>query len=324
MFDPTKTIPLALVVSLGAFSPANAQLKSEPGQPDHTAQPLFGTVIGRAGSFVESLEVEIEAGGPNFIRVSGGICDGAINSTQPDVVVDYRPGDDPASLLNFMVVASVDTTLIVREPNGAWLCDDDSGNNANPLVNINGPRRGRYAIWAATFDGGIADALLFITEDGFPSAAGIAIPDENGEAKAGTVSLGNPDLTNPLRFDTMAGGPDLMPDFLAAADGADCLGYIDASRPTLHIENEEAGTVIDIAVVSDADTVLAVKSPDGVWFCNDDSPNSEDSNPQITIDDAATGRFSVWVGTFGEGPPAPAIMSVAWVAISAEQNTTEP
>ena len=57
-----------------------------------------------------------------------------------------------------------DTTLVVNGPNGEWYCDDDSGEDINPLVTL-GSNAGRYEIWVGTYD--IVDpqpAVLSISE----------------------------------------------------------------------------------------------------------------------------------------------------------------
>jgi hypothetical protein len=52
-----------------------------------------------------------------------------------------------------------------------------------------------------------------------------------------------------------------------------------------------------IYVESKGDTTLLVNLPDGTWVANDDGGPGR--NPQITIAKPQSGRYDIWVGTFG-------------------------
>ena len=52
-----------------------------------------------------------------------------------------------------------------------------------------------------------------------------------------------------------------------------------------------------IYVESKGDTTLLVNLPDGTWVANDD--RGRDKNPQIFIEKPKSGRYDIWVGTFG-------------------------
>ncbi len=64
--------------------------------------------------------------------------------------------------------ADSDTTLLVQDPNGNWLCDDDTAENLNPGLRIVDPAAGRYAVWAGRFSRGPAvPATIYVSELGF-------------------------------------------------------------------------------------------------------------------------------------------------------------
>ena len=46
------------------------------------------------------------------------------------------------------------------------------------------------------------------------------------------------------------------------------------------------------------DTTLLISSPNGRWFCDDDSGG--DLDPLITISSPASGRYNIWVGTYND------------------------
>ena len=54
---------------------------------------------------------------------------------------------------------------------------------------------------------------------------------------------------------------------------------------------------VAISTTSDADTTLAVRAPNGEWLCNDDSNGL---NPMVSWEHPRSGRYQIWVGTFGE------------------------
>ena len=86
-----------------------------------------------------------------------------------------------------------------------------------------------------------------------------------------------------------AGGADRN-----AIRGSGCSGYINNAAPVATVENATAGA-LSIYVTSETDTTLLIAAPDGEWHCSDDA---NDSNPAVTIRDAAPGSYAVWVGTF--------------------------
>jgi hypothetical protein len=53
-------------------------------------------------------------------------------------------------------------------------------------------------------------------------------------------------------------------------------------------------------VASDVDTTVVVRSPDGDWFCNDDTENLTDNNPGIVFESPVSGQYNIWVGTYYE------------------------
>ena len=62
------------------------------------------------------------------------------------------------STLTFTVgsfVANIDTTLVVKTPNGQWFCSDDGqGTGQNATLTLDAPIAGDYQIWVGTFDSG--------------------------------------------------------------------------------------------------------------------------------------------------------------------------
>jgi hypothetical protein len=84
------------------------------------------------------------------LQTGDTLCGGLVNAT-PDFAFDWS-GD--AKSLTILAEANGDTTLLVRTPDGTFLCADDAdGNrNLNPLLAIAKPAAGRYLVWIGRVD----------------------------------------------------------------------------------------------------------------------------------------------------------------------------
>src|SRR5690606_1356513 len=120
--------------------------------------------------------------------------------------------------------------------------------------------------------------------------AALAQPDPDAAPSAGTVTLAAGFSPDPHAVDLMAGGP------VEAADAdPTCAGYVGAA-PSVALDYGGGGT-LHLFVRSSSDTVLLVRTPGGDWLCNDDE---EALNPGLRVEDAESGRYAVWVGTFSD------------------------
>jgi hypothetical protein len=122
-------------------------LNTPTSTPDHTLAPTFGEVSLVAGFTPDPYIVNVTSGGPINPGALGPFCDGFI-SDAPVVGLDFTAGTAP---LIIAATSDYDTTLVIRDPEGNWLCDDDSGGSLNPLVAIQSPVSGRYDIWVGTY-----------------------------------------------------------------------------------------------------------------------------------------------------------------------------
>lgn len=129
---------------------------------DFASDGLFENISLTTGFTPDPYTVELAAGGDNpALRELGTDCTGNVTSSQPDVVLNYTAGSNFG--LYLYAEAAEDTTLIILGPDG-WYCDDDSHGDFNPGVSLERPLSGDYLIWVGTFDGGVADAELGISE----------------------------------------------------------------------------------------------------------------------------------------------------------------
>ena len=118
----------AVAMAIGA-SGAEAQ--------DRTLEPAYGTA--KLVDGFETYTLDLLAGGSqNAASTIGGSCYGFV-ADAPDLRVFYTAGGSP---LVYSVESEADTTLMILDPNGDWICDDDTGGDLNPKVTITTPTSG--------------------------------------------------------------------------------------------------------------------------------------------------------------------------------------
>ena len=265
---------------------------------DFTLPPTFGQVSLNAGFTPDPHSVAIVGGGPIDATPLGAGCWGSI-ADAPDYRLNYGAGGFP---LIFSVLSNSDTTLIINDPFGNWICDDDSGGNLNPFVEIANPSSGQYDIWVGTFGGGAADATLNISELGTgggqpppppppPNAGG---PDIGLPPTFGRVSLNAGFTPDPHSVAIVGGGPIDAFDAL----GGNCFGSI-AEAPDYRLNYNAGGFPLIFSVLSNSNTTLIINDPFGNWICDDDSGGN--LSPLVEIANPSSGQYDIWIGTFGGG-----------------------
>ncbi|MGE0829832.1 MAG: hypothetical protein AB7O04_10835 [Hyphomonadaceae bacterium] len=262
-----------------------------------SANGTYGRVTLVSGFEPDPAAAEVTAGGSLDASVAAGEqCMGFI-AQRPDYTLRYTAEDLP---LFVSATSDVDTTLVVRTPSGAYVCDDDASEGVNPGIHLPNPETGRYQIWVGTFaaDGGTPQAQLYISEIGFGAAPGQNRPDVSLEPAYGAVALASGFTPDPQLVDVQAGGE--LDASLMGIPG--CVGFI-AQAPDYRV-NFTAGTAglpLVFSVASEADTTLVVNLPNGQWICDDDGGNGA-LNPAITLAQPESGQYDIWVGTYASGP----------------------
>lgn len=152
-------VALTLAVLCGTAA-AYAQARLTVGGPGAQSgvHPL------RASFTPDPFEVAARAGGAlhvNSMRLGAG-CRGYTDA-QPDVIIRFSGAAD---FLRFFARSDADVTLLISDPNGRFLCNDDvlPGRNTNPMVDLYQPRAGQYDVWLGTSEAGqSAPATLYVT-----------------------------------------------------------------------------------------------------------------------------------------------------------------
>lgn len=293
-----RVLAAAAAVTLIA-APAYAQ------RIQSNAQGTFGTVNLVSGFTPDPHVTTVNAGGPIDVSTVSDNCRGFI-AERPSFTLNFRKGELP---LYIGVAADDDTTLVIRSPNGQWMCDDDSGDNLNPVVSWSQPRNGRYQIWVGRFGSSeLAPAQLYISEIGGPAdAVPTDLPDFTLTPNYGVIDLVSGFQPDPHTVNVTAGGE------YNAYQIPGCVGSISrAPDYRVNFTAGGAGLPLIFSASSEADTTLVINDAGGNWVCDDDGGN-EGLNPAVTFTSPASGQYDVWVGSYAEGDYPSAVLNVSEV-----------
>ncbi|WP_412069443.1 hypothetical protein [Rubrivirga sp. IMCC43871] len=287
---------LALALALGLAAPLAAQ----PMMTD--AAPVAGTIP----AIAERVEVGVTVRARTLMPLSEPGCVGYVDPSAPDLVIDWSGGNFEVSVLG-----QFDATLAVHRANGTWACDDDT-RGVLPVVSLDGAPAGRYAVWLGAFSED-ADGQSATIVAGPPAPRPILGPANAALAGRVNAAGGFEAAQGAIEVTVTAGGPDA-----AERLEAYCVGYINAARPSAVVDYDATGGTGELAIGATAfddesfpDLVLVVRQPDGTLDCNDDFGGTD---PTVIVDDAASGAYGVWVGTFGPSDPVSAMLTVTETA----------
>lgn len=115
-----------------------------------------------------------------------------------------------------------------------------------------------------------------------------------------------------IEFDSGVADQGYSLELTAGGDttSAQCVGYLPEVRQLI-IDYEPVPGVDEIRVFaeSDTDTTLWVSINDADHRCDDDSYGNSD--PIVVFRDAASGQYSIWVGTYSEDQNATATLYIS-------------
>ncbi|TFH73418.1 serine protease [Gammaproteobacteria bacterium LSUCC0112] len=154
------------VVDASDFDNIESSVGAQGTALDFAADPYYGSADLAAGFTPDPHVVSVSAGGAVDVSIAGygNECRGFASSA-PDYKVTLS--GDSALLQLYFVASSIgdDATLIINNPEGTWLCNDDAPSSLNPGITINNPVAGRYDIWVGAYaQGEFINGELRITE----------------------------------------------------------------------------------------------------------------------------------------------------------------
>lgn len=281
-----------IVLAAGAallVTPGVSLAQKAGGRPDFTLTPNYGEVELETGFTPDPWTKSILAGGSVAASSARSGCEGSV-SAAPDLQLTFEAGDLD---LTIRAVASEDTTLLVNTPSGQWLCDDDSGGGLNPQVLISDPQSGRYDIWLGTYNDDMVQSTLEISELGGSGDSGSdEAPNTQLQPNYGSVTLRSGFTPDPHEKSILAGG-----SIAASAAKSGCEGSVSAA-PDYQVYFTPGDLDLTFTVEASEDTTLLINTPNGRWYCDDDSGGG--LNPKVQITNPQSGRYDVWVGTYGD------------------------
>ena len=133
---------------------------SSAGTPDWLLDPTYGDVRLDQGFLPDPHAVSLRAGGS--LEVDIGNCDYGFVANAPDV--DFYYDTSGNTTLYVYVDGADDTTLLINQPDGTWICNDDGYTGTNPIVEMTRADDGLYNIYVGTYGDDITSATLYISE----------------------------------------------------------------------------------------------------------------------------------------------------------------
>lgn len=254
----------------------------------------------RAGTHAftgESPRQVLARGAPLFAQQAmalldpSGYCAGYGRFDAADAVLTLA---EPARNLAIFARSDVDLTLAVRAPDGRWLCNDDSF-GLDPATIFETAPAGDYLVFVGAFGEGREGRFDLFASLGAPSWDGSVFAA--GAPRRGVFAFDRDQAG--LGAQLLTRGAVMPSDPMTNLPiGTFCPGYTLTEAPDAAVVLAEGEAAISLFAASQIDLVLAVRAPDGRWFCNDDS---DGLNPAVTIDAAPAGEYLVYVGGYNQG-----------------------
>jgi hypothetical protein len=146
---------------LGGITPG-AEGGAGAGAVDPDGEAFYGDVALESGFVPDPYLLDLTADGAADASELAAGCAGGIGS-RPDVRLVFEAGVLPLNI--FAYADTADLTLVVRDPSGRYLCNDDFDGLA-PAVLIDRPTSGAYEIWVGVWDGAgeFSAATLAVSE----------------------------------------------------------------------------------------------------------------------------------------------------------------
>lgn len=279
------------------------------GSLDPAAAPSSGSVSLETGFLPDPYTAQVTGGGTlnglNLDLQGATDCVGYY-SQEPTFSLDWVGGSSYTLRMFAVEENGRDATMVVRDPQGNYFCNDDAGDGGpDPLVILPVSLTGQYDVWLGSYsqDGQIS-ATLYISElDYSPrdlpgsSSGGDGTLDPDAYPLFGSTALDSGFVPDPFTYYLTAGGEQ---DAYSAVSSASCTGYA-TLEPTYQIEwSGNSDRLRFFFVADDGDTTLIIQDPNGSWSCNDDSGYGG-LDPLVQYDDPPAGRYSIWVGSYSYG-----------------------
>ncbi len=332
------TVVTALVMSVLVVGVALAQTDDAVDNPEPSAYITLNT---SAGFALDPFLVSVNGGGEVDASTLDEACVGWVN----DKPVIEATWDGEAEFFDVFFYSDFDPTLVIKLPDGSFLCNDDTNDNLlDPTVRIESPKSGTYEIWIGSFDESqIIPGLLVITGredlnvgsfkpgalvkrgelpaiDVQPETADDMDPTAQVVTDTITADVTITDGSEPVTVPIIASGD--RPAFALVPEDVDdenCSGLINPDAPDFIFDYQGSAENLRIFFESEADTTLIVAG-ENIIQCSDDFQSVEvgaTMNPVVDIENPS-GFYGVWVGHFQPGGSVEGTLTIV------EGSDTEP
>jgi hypothetical protein len=208
-------------------------------------------------------------------------------------VPDFQIRTAHARRITLLATSPVDTVMAIRLADGTIRCDDDSGGASNPRIETVVPA-GAFPVWVGTYSQDNVANYEFNVQSSLADGSG----SSNAQLSTEPPTMGDivlaPGGSDPEARQGPAGGP-----LDASTVNGACRGWI-PTAPQFAIRTP-ARRPVRIDAISNVDTTMVVREPNGDIHCDDDSGGS--SNPRLTVS-LQPGVTAVWIGTYSQGTNA--------------------
>ncbi len=298
--------------------------------PVETEPSAYLTLDMKAGFALDPFLVSLNGGGEVDASTFNTSCVGFVND-KPVLTARWTGTVDQ---LRVFFYSDSDSTLVVQQPDGSYVCADDAADNVlDPELTVANPVTGTYKVWIGSFDANqLIPGLLVITArpeltlaefnpsklvKRAPIEPEVAVQDTSTEALAAKAAVTN---TEPIATDAViteattvsatlvASGT--VPSFEVTGNEAVCGGLI-GDIPDYVIDVPEGLPALRIMFEAEQDTSLVVVHAEAGTFCADDSADGTNANPVVDIETPAAGYYGVYAGRFKEDEPITGTLTVS-------------
>ena len=312
-------IVAAIVMTIGLCAAA-----ATTGSATTTAQQKTGTAFIsinlEAGFPLDPFLVSVQGGGPAAASTLAKNCTGYVPAN-PTVTVDFK---GKADVLRAFFHSDGDPTLVVRTPDGKFVCNDDTNRLIlDPTVEISKPGPGRYDVWVgSTAAKDLVPGFLAFTTRNDMNAARLDLASLVKRSAAPEMLPLRDRLVNAAKRVEQAaavksadafsaGGKPVTKEFTASGDlpavelqtGDTLCGGLVNVAPDYAFDWSGDAKSLTILAEANGDTTLLVRTPDGSFLCADDADGMRNLNPLLAIAKPAAGRHLVWVGRVDPSKP---------------------
>ncbi len=290
---------------------ASAAQAAGTASADPATDTTFASVDLRAGFILDPYLLPVVGGGDRAASDVLKGCNGFV-SIAPDVVVNWS---GEAAQLSFFVYSDADPVLVIQQPDGSFVCNDDAGlRTIDPLVVIKNPAEGAYKIHVGTAVEGepvlgflattaltLDDAKLaeldlrpMLTRRERPKPQPLPQLDPSTLLTAQTPIFGSVDLQtgfNPVQ--TFAAGGGDIAAFTVKDKQLVCAGFV-SLVPSYSFTWTGKGEALRLFFDARKDSSLAVVTPDQDVLCNMNAAGGN-LNPVLDIPAPIEGAYKVYV-----------------------------